>query len=93
MIAKSLGIDKSKIIVPKARDVDEMLATNQVPEELNKTLQGSHKSLLVCMAGYTSLNAVSVLAKKGIVSESLTGGISALAQGKHMGELVKVATE
>ena len=93
VIAKTLGIDKSKIIIPKARDVDKLLSTQQIPDELNKALEGSHKSLLVCMAGYTSLNAVNVLAKKGVVTESLTGGISGLAQGKHMGELVKVATE
>jgi rhodanese-related sulfurtransferase len=95
MIAKTLGVDKSKIFVPKARDVERLLATQQIPDEINKALEGTHKSLLVCMAGYTSLNAVKVLGSKGITTESLTGGISAISQGKgkQMGELIQVATE
>jgi rhodanese-related sulfurtransferase len=95
LIAKTLGVDKSKISVPKARDVEKLLATQQIPEELNKTLEGSGKSLLVCMAGNTSLMAVKVLAGKGIVTESLTGGISAISQGKgkQISELIRVATE
>jgi cysteine synthase/rhodanese-related sulfurtransferase len=95
MIAKTLGVDKSKIFVPKARDVERLLSTQQIPDELNKALEGTHKSLLVCMAGYTSMNAVKVLANKGIATESLTGGIQALSQGKgkQIPELIKVATE
>jgi rhodanese-related sulfurtransferase len=95
MIAKTLGVDKSKVFVPKARDVEKLLATQQIPDELNKVLEGSRKSLLVCMAGYTSLNAVKVLGSKGIATESLTGGISTLSQGKgkQIGELIRVATE
>ena len=96
LIAKSLGIDKSKITIPKARTIEQLLATQQIPEELSKDLQGSKgKSLLVCMAGNTSLMAAKVLATKGIVTESLTGGITELPEGKgrNPGELVKVATE
>jgi len=39
--------------------------------------------------------AVKVLAGKGIVTESLTGGITELPQGKgrQVSELIKVATE
>src|SRR5579883_710314 len=95
MIAKTLGVDKSKIFVPKARDVERLLATQQIPDDINKALEGTHKSLLVCMAGYTSLNAVKVLGSKGIATESLTGGISAISQGKgkQMSDLIQVATE
>ena len=96
LIAKSLGVDKSKISVPKARTVEQLLATQQIPEELSEALQGSKgKSLLVCMAGNTSLMAVKVLAGKGIVTESLTGGISELpqAKGRQIPELIRVATE
>ncbi len=96
LIAKSLGVDKMKISVPKARTVEQLLATQQIPEELSKSLQGSKgKSLLVCMAGNTSLMAVKVLAGKGIITESLTGGITELPQGKgrQVSELIKVATE
>ncbi|MCH8995936.1 MAG: cysteine synthase, partial [Thaumarchaeota archaeon] len=59
-------------------------------------LQGSKgKSLLVCMAGNTSLMAVKVLAGKGIVTESLKGGISDLpeAKSKSPAEFIKAATE
>jgi len=96
MIAKSLGVDKSKISIPKARTINELLSTQQVPEELNKDLNGSKgKSLLVCMAGNTSLMTTQVLASKGIVTQSLTGGITNLPEGrdKNPGEFIKAATE
>ena len=96
LIAKSLGVDKSKISVPKASTVNQLLTTQQIPEELSKDLQGSKgKSLLVCMAGNTSLMAVKVLAGKGIVTQSLNGGISELpeAKSRQIAELIKVATE
>lgn len=93
MIAKSLGVDKRKIIIPKAKDVEKLLTTQQVPDDLKEL--GSGKSLLVCMAGNTSLMAVRALATKGITTESLTGGISTLSQGKgkQISELIQIATE
>jgi len=96
LIAKSLGVDKSKIFVPKARTIEQLLQTQQIPEELNEVLKGTKgKSLLICMAGNTSLMAVNVLASKGIVTESLNGGITNLPEGKDKspGELIKAATE
>ena len=100
LIANSLGVDKSKISVPKASDVEQLLATQKIPKELDNVLAGEQgeengKSLLVCMMGNTSLRVAQVLAEKGIVAESLTGGISALSQekGKPISELVRVATE
>jgi len=96
LIAKSLGVDKSRISVPKARTVGQLLATQQIPEELSEELQGSKgKSLLVCMAGNTSLMAVNVLAGKGIVTESLNGGITSLPQGKgrNLSELIRETSE
>ena len=96
MIAKSLGIDKSKISVLKARTINELLSTQQIPYELSKELNGSKgKSLLVCMAGNTSLMTAQVLASKGIVTQSLNGGITNLPEGrgKNPGEFIKVATE
>ncbi len=96
LIAKSLGVDKSKILVPKARTIEQLLSTQQIPEELSKDLQGSKgKSLLICMAGNTSLMATKVLATKGIVTESLTGGITELPEGRSRdpSEFIKVATE
>ena len=96
LIANSLGCDESKISVPKASDVERFLATQQIPQELGKALGGADgKSLLVCMVGNTSFRVAQVLAGKGIVAESLTGGISALSQekGKQISELVQMATE
>ena len=96
MIAKSLGVDKSKITIPKASTINNLLSTQQVPEELNKELQGSKgKSLLVCMAGNTSLMTAQVLASKGIVTQSLNGGITNLpaGRGKNPGEYIQIARE
>lgn len=96
MIAKSLGVDKSKISVTKARTINELLSTQQIPEELNNELKGSKgKSLLICMAGNTSLMTAQVLASKGIVTQSLNGGITNLPEGrgKNPGEFIKAATE
>jgi cysteine synthase len=96
MIAKTLGVDESKIIVPKASEVEQLLMTQQIPKELDKALGGPDaKPLLVCMMGNTSLRVAQVLGQKGIVAESLTGGINTLSQGKgkQISELVRMATE
>ena len=96
MIAKSLGVDKEKIAIPKASTIDKLLSTQQIPEELRKDLDGSKgKSLLICMAGNTSLMTAQILASKGIVTESLNGGITNLPEGrgKNPGQFIKAATE
>jgi cysteine synthase/rhodanese-related sulfurtransferase len=97
LIANSLGVDESKISVPKASEVERLLSTQKVPEELDSALGGGNneKTLLVCMMGNTSLRVAEVLAEKGIAAKSLTGGISALSQdkGKELSELVRIATE
>jgi len=96
VIAKSLGVDKSKISIPKARTINQLLATQQIPAELSEDLKGSKgKSLLVCMAGNTSLMAVNILASKGVITQSLNGGITNLPEGRgrNLGELIKAAIE
>jgi cysteine synthase len=96
LIANSLGVDESKISVPKARDVERLLTTQEIPKELDSALVGSDgKSLLVCMMGNTSLMVAQILAGKGITVESLNGGINALSQGKGkpISQLVGLATE
>lgn len=96
MIAKSLGVDKSKISVLKARTINQLLSTQQIPEELKKEFEGSNgKSLLVCMAGNTSLMTAQVLASKGIITQSLNGGITDLpdGRGKNPGEYIQIARE
>src|ERR687891_1529253 len=97
LIANSLGVDESKGSVPKASNIGQLLATQKIPEEMDNALGGEDngKALLVCMMGNTSLRVAEVLAEKGIVAKSLTGGISALSQdkGKQISELVRIATE
>lgn len=96
IIAKSLGIDKGKISIPKASIIEKLLTTQEVPNELNKELEGTKgKSLLICMAGNTSLMATKVLASKGIVTESLNGGITNLPEGrsKNPAEYIQIARE
>ena len=93
LIAKSLGVDKSKICVPDARTAQELLTTRQIPEALSKDLEGDSKPLLVCMAGKTSLMAAKVLATKGVMTDSLIGGITELPEGKtrQLSELIRQA--
>jgi len=96
LIAKTLGVDESKIYVPKASEVEQLLMTQQIPKEMEKSLGGAEgKPLLVCMMGNTSLRVAQVLGQKGIGAESLTGGISTLSQGKgkQITDLVRMATE
>lgn len=96
IIANSLGVDKSKISIPKARTVNDLLTKQEIPEELTKEFDGSKgKCLLVCMAGNTSLMTAQVLASKGIVTQSLNGGITNLPEGrgKNPGTYIKAATE
>ena len=82
IIAKALGVDKEKISIPKASTIGKLLTTQEIPEELDKELEGTKgKSLLICMAGNTSLMATKVLASKGIMTESLNGGITNLPEG------------
>ena len=96
IIAKSLGVDKGKISIPKASTIGKLLTTQEIPDELNKELEGvKGKSLLICMAGNTSLMATKVLANKGIVTESLNGGITNLPEGqnKNPGEYIQIARD
>jgi len=72
------------------------LTRQEIPEDLSKELDGSKgKSLLVCMAGNTSLMTAQLLASKGIVTQSLNGGITNLPEGrgKNPGQFIKAATE
>jgi rhodanese-related sulfurtransferase len=96
LLAKSLGIDKSKIIVPNARTAQQLLSGQGIPDEINNSIQESKgKALMVCMAGRTSLMAANVLAEKGIITDSLIGGITELpeARNSQLSELVKQASQ
>ncbi len=96
LVASSLGCDESKVKIASAQDVQKLLSTEEVPEGINSLLpKDKHKTLLVCMAGGTSLKVAQVLAKKGIEASSLTGGIMALSEsnGKNPQDLVQIAAE
>ncbi len=94
MIAKSLGVDRSKIAIPKASSVDQMLSTREIPEDISKEV-GEGKTLLVCMAGNTSFMAAQLLSGKGKTVQSLNGGITNLPEGmaKHPGQYIQAARE
>jgi cysteine synthase len=96
LIASSLRCDKGKVKIAKAGDVQALISREEIPEGIGSLLpSGKSKTLLVCMAGGTSLRVAEILAKKGIVAQSLTGGIMNLAQssGKGPDQLVQVARE
>lgn len=104
MLAASLGVDKSRIEVPAARSVEEMLKTGSIPDSLKDVLGGGEqgegggkggRALLVCMAGNTSMAAAGVLASKGVAADSLEGGITGLpaGMGRSPGEYVRTASE
>lgn len=96
LVASSLHIDKNKVKIAKAQDVQALITKEEIPVGIVELLpKGRSRTLLVCMAGGTSLRAAEILTKKGVGAQSLTGGIMNLAQSTRQSpdELVKVATE
>jgi cysteine synthase len=96
LVASSLHVDKNKIKIAKAQDVQALITKDEIPTGIAELLpKGRSRTLLVCMAGGTSLRAAEILTKKGVGAQSLTGGIMNLAQSTAQSpdELVEVATE
>ncbi len=96
LVASSLGCDESKVKIATAQDVQRLISTEEIPEGINNLLpKGKLKTLLVCMAGGTSLRVAQVLAKKGIEAASLAGGIMSLSESskKDPQDLVQIAAE
>lgn len=100
MLASSLGVDRSKIVVPPASAAREMITTRQVPDSMRDAVGGGGgggggKVLFVCMAGNTSMAAAGVAAGKGVAADSLEGGITGLpaGAGRSPGEYVRAAAE
>ncbi len=96
LVAEALGCDEDKVKVATARDVQSLITTERIPAGINALLpKDKSKTLLVCMAGGTSLRVAEVLAKNGVVAQSLTGGIMNLSQtnNRQPEDLVQVATE
>jgi cysteine synthase/rhodanese-related sulfurtransferase len=96
LVADALGCDKSKVKVATARDVQELISTEKIPSGIGALLpKDKSKTLLVCMAGGTSLRVAEVLTKNGVGAQSLTGGIMNLSQSNNRQpeDLVQVARE
>jgi cysteine synthase/rhodanese-related sulfurtransferase len=96
LVADALGCDRDKVKVATARDVQSLITTEKIPAGINALLpKDKSKTLLVCMAGGTSLRVAEVLAKNGVGAQSLTGGIMNLSQtnNRQPEDLVQVATE
>src|SRR6267143_4784765 len=96
LLASSLGCDESKIKVARVADVQALISTERIPDNITNVLpKDNRKVLLVCMAGGTSLRVAQIFAAKGIQGQSLTGGIMSLSENskKQPSELVQIATE
>src|SRR5207244_748797 len=96
LVADALGCDKDKVKIATARDVQGLITTEKIPAGINALLpKDKSKTLLVCMAGGTSLRVAEVLTKNGVGAQSLTGGIMNLSQtnNRQPEDLVQVATE
>ena len=96
LLALSLGCDESKIKIARASDVQTLISTEKIPDNITNVLpKDNRKVLLVCMAGGTSLRVAQILAAKGIQSQSLTGGIMSLSENskKQPSDLVQMARD
>ncbi len=96
LLASSIGCDEGKIKVARASDVQTLISTEKIPDNITNVLpKDNRKVLLVCMAGATSLRVAQILAAKGIQGQSLTGGIMSLSENskKQPSDLVQMAIE
>jgi len=96
LVASSLGCDESKIKVARVSDVQSLISTEKLPDNISNILpKDNRKVLLVCMAGGTSLRVAQILAANGILGQSLTGGIMSLSENskKQPSDLVQMARE
>jgi len=95
LVASSLGCDKGKVKVASVQDVQTLISSEKVPDGMSRLLpKGRSRTLLVCMAGGTSLRVAEILTKRGLGAQSLTGGIMNLARSNNRSpdELVQVGT-
>lgn len=90
LIASSLGRPEGSVKVARPEDVVKLITSQELPPGLMAVFDGGKSSsgeerrvLLVCMSGNTSLRAAQALESRGIKSQSLTGGITKLAQVSH----------
>jgi cysteine synthase A len=84
LIAEQLGVPEDRVKVAAPADVTRLVTAQELTPGLRSQLDGeSGRVLLVCMAGNTSLRAANALKSRGLKSQSLTGGITKLAQDAH----------
>ncbi len=90
LIASMLGRPEGSVKVAEPADVVRLITGQEVPKGMMAVLDGEQardggekRVLLVCMSGNTSLRAAQVLESKGIKSQSLSGGMTKLAQASH----------
>jgi cysteine synthase len=89
LIASSLGRAEGSVKVAGAGDVMRLITSQEVSPGFASMLDGEEarvakrRVLLVCMSGNTSLRAAQALEAKGIRAQSLSGGITKLAQESH----------
>ena len=96
LVADALGCHRDKVKIATARDVQALITTEKIPAGITALLpKDKSKTLLVCMAGGTSLRVAEVLTKNGVGAQSLTGGIMNLSQtnNRQPDDLVQVARE
>jgi len=96
LVASSLKCDQNKIKVARASDIQELISSEKIPDNIQNILPKDHrKVLLVCMAGATSLRVAQILAANGIQGQSLTGGIMSLSETskRQPSDLVQMARE
>jgi cysteine synthase/rhodanese-related sulfurtransferase len=94
LVASSLRVQRDKVKIAKATDVQELISTMKVPPRMEQLVKTGKKVLLVCMVGNTSLRVAQLLAEQGLAAQSLAGGIMGLSQANGAGpeSLVEIAT-
>src|SRR2546429_8351524 len=66
LVASSLGCDERKIKVARASDVQTLISTEKIPDNIMNVLSiDDRKLVLGCMAGGTSLRVAQIFADKG----------------------------
>ena len=96
LVASSLGCDEDRIKIARVSDVQALISTEKIPNNIASVLpKDNRKVLLVCMAGATSLRVAQILAANGIQGQSLTGGLMSLSESskKQPSDLVRMALE
>ncbi len=89
LIASLLGRPEGSVRVAAPGDVVKLITSQEVSPGMRSVLDGGARGggerrvLLVCMSGNTSLRAARALEAGGIKSQSLSGGITRLAQVSH----------